>query len=650
MNTPLISLSGISRIYAAGDETVAALQAVSLDIHAGEMVAIIGTSGSGKSTLMNILGCLDKPSTGSYRVAGREVSSLDGGELAELRREHFGFIFQRYHLLPELSAIANVEMPAIYAGMSKSSRRARAEALLGRLGMRERASHRPGQLSGGQQQRVSIARALMNGAEVILADEPTGALDTRSGEDVLAILDELNADGHTVIIVTHDAGVASRASRVIEIADGRVVADRSTRAGSARTGASAAPKARTQHGYSLISAANEALHMALVAMWSHKMRSALTMLGIIIGIMSVVSVVAIGRGSQQSILSDISQLGTNTLEVFAGHGFGDVNADAITTLTVGDAEALARQPYAAAVTPTDTLQQTVRYGATESSAFINGVGASYFAATARQLEEGRFFDRDSVSRRSQDVVIDSIAREALFPDRRESPLGKVIFVGDVPLRVIGVLKKGSSIMAPSGMLELYIPFTSVQTRFTGSQSLRSIMVQVDDAYPMAEAEAALKRFLIQRHGSEDFNIFNTDDIRQAITSTTNIMTLLVAVIAVISLVVGGIGVMNIMLVSVSERVSEIGVRMAVGARNNDILRQFLIEAAIVCLVGGLLGIGGALLLGLIFGVFVQGVSLIYSPASIVAAIACSSLIGIVFGFLPARNASKLDPVAALSGA
>ncbi|AJY46875.1 MacB family efflux pump subunit [Martelella endophytica] len=648
MNTPLISLKGIRRAYRAGDEEIEALKGVDLEIQEGEMVAIIGSSGSGKSTLMNILGCLDQATAGEYRIAGRAVSSLDSDELAAMRREHFGFIFQRYHLLPELNAVGNVEIPAIYAGMASASRRERAAALLARLGMAERTSHRPGQLSGGQQQRVSIARALMNGANVILADEPTGALDSHSGDDVLEILEELNAEGHTVILVTHDPKVASRAARVIEIADGEITADTVTRSLDRKADGQAEATARKRSPFRIGAALSEAFQMALVAMWAHKLRSFLTMLGIIIGIASVVSVVAIGQGSQAKVLENISSLGTNTLEIFAGKSFGDVRAGKITTLTVNDANALSGQPYAAAVTPTVSKSSTVRYGSTESNALVNGVGAQYFTAKALELSDGSLFGASAVRARSQDVVIDSNTSDTLFPDG-EDPIGKVILVGNVPARVIGVVATRQTGFGSSGNLALYMPYTAVQTRFLGETTLRSVILQVDDSYEMDDAENAVTALLTQRHGTKDFYILNTDDIRETITSTASTLALLITAIAVISLVVGGIGVMNIMLVSVSERVSEIGVRMAVGARRSDILLQFLIEATIVCLIGGFLGIAAALGFGTLLTTLSSGFSVLYSPGSIIAAVVCSTLIGLTFGYLPARSASKLDPVTALSG-
>ncbi|MCO6187539.1 MacB family efflux pump subunit [Rhizobium sp. L1K21] len=651
MRKPVIELKKITREFPSGDSAITVLNDVDLDIYDGEMVAIVGASGSGKSTLMNIMGCLDRATSGHYRINGRETSTNSPDELAALRREYFGFIFQRYHLLGELDAIGNVEIPAIYAGYSPGERRSRARTLLERLGLSGRLDHRPGELSGGQQQRVSIARALMNNARVILADEPTGALDSQSGEEVLRILEELNAEGRTVVIVTHDMNIAQRANRIIEISDGIIIADRRNDASRNDQLPQQAPTqgARTASSFLGVAfALREAFNMALLAMGAHKLRTFLTMLGIIIGIASVVSIVALGQGTQQSILANISSLGTNTLEIFAGKSFGDTRSGKITTLVVSDATELGKLPYVVAVTPTVSTSGTVRYGSVEANAQISGVSEQYFVVKGSKLTDGDFFDSDSVKSIAQDVVIDENARSTLFGDEEASAIGKVIFIDSVPVRVVGVVEASSNGFGGSQNLALYLPYTTVQTRFLGSQSLRSITLQVDSSVDTELAQQAVTAFLTDRHGTEDFHILNTDDIRETITSTTQLMTLLVAAIAVISLVVGGIGVMNIMLVSVSERISEIGVRMAVGGRQSDILRQFLIEAILVCLIGGLLGIGASLAFGFVFSLFNSSFSLVYSTTSIIAAVLCSSLIGITFGYLPARNASRLDPVLALS--
>ncbi|TMV04067.1 MacB family efflux pump subunit [Brucella haematophila] len=651
MTEPLIRLRKVRREYPSGDSSIAVLKDIDLTIEAGEMVAIVGASGSGKSTLMNILGCLDRPTSGSYEINGRETASMDVDELAALRREHFGFIFQRYHLLPELTAVGNVEIPAIYAGIDPSTRAKRAGALLTRLGMGDRMHHRPGQLSGGQQQRVSIARALMNDASLILADEPTGALDKHSGEEVLRILGELHAEGRTVIIVTHDMSIASKAERIIEISDGEIIADRPVEKteiveSTVNPDDATSTRKRSLSLYGLMGSIREAFLMALLSMRAHKLRTFLTMLGIIIGIASVVSVVALGRGSQERVLANISSLGTNTLEIFAGKDFGDVRSGKITTLVVSDAIELSKQPYVAAATPTVSTNSTVRFGSQESNALVNGVSEQYFVAKGSKIADGQFFDRESVRTTAQDVVIDQNTKNALFADI--NPVGQVLLIGNVPARIVGVMEPQQGGFGSNQNLSLYLPYTTVQARFLGSNSLRSITLQVKDGIDTALAEQSVTEFLLQRHGTKDFYILNTDDIRKTITSTTQTLTLLVAAIAIISLIVGGIGVMNIMLVTVSERVSEIGVRMAVGGRQSDILQQFLIEAVLVCLIGGVLGILTALGFGLLFSLISSNFSLIYSTTSIVAAFLCSTLIGVVFGYLPARNASQLDPVIALS--
>jgi macrolide transport system ATP-binding/permease protein len=646
---PLIAIGGLRREFASGEGTVAALKNIDLVIEAGEIVAIMGASGSGKSTLMNILGCLDRPTSGSYWISGCETSALDSDSLAALRREHFGFIFQRYHLLAELTALDNVEIPAIYAGITSRTRQTRAANLLTRLGLIERACHRPNQLSGGQQQRVAIARALINGADVILGDEPTGALDKQSGEEVLRILEGLHAEGHTVIIVTHDMSVAARADRVVELSDGEIVSDyRKARAQPAQRLPPAVVPIPTQYWRAPFDRFREAFRMALLAMAAHRLRTFLTMLGIIIGIASVVCVVALGEGSRQKVLSNISSLGTNTLEIFPGKDFGDVRSGKIKTLVASDADALAKQPYIAAVTPTVSTSSTIRRGAKEATVLVNGVGEQYFPAKGVKLIQGRVFDADSVRDMAQDVVIDENTRKTLFADLTQSPVGQVVLIGRVPCRVLGVTKTQQAGFGPSQNLSVYLPYTTVEARFLGESSLRSITARVSDDTSPALAEQAVIPFLVQRHGTRDFFILNTADIRQTITSTTETMTLLIALIALIALLVGGIGVMNIMLVSVSERVSEIGVRMAVGARKSDILQQFLIEAMLVSLIGGTVGIGAALGFGPVFDAIGPNFNLVYSATSIVAAFLCSSLIGIIFGYLPARNASLLDPVVALS--
>uniref|UniRef100_UPI00398C2565 MacB family efflux pump subunit n=1 Tax=Aeromonas dhakensis TaxID=196024 RepID=UPI00398C2565 len=645
MREPLLQLSGIRRHFGDGERRVEVLKGIDLTITRGEMVAIVGASGSGKSTLLNILGCLDQPSEGDYRVAGRETSRLTADALATLRREHFGFIFQRYHLLGDLSARDNVALPALYAGLAGDARKARAESLLQRLGLGSRLDYKPSQLSGGQQQRVSIARALINGGQVILADEPTGALDSQSGAEVLGILNGLHREGHTLVIVTHDMAIAEQAERIIELKDGEVVADRRREPAQplpAHIGSRVGEWARG----GLAGRLGAAFKMALLAMQAQRMRTFLTMLGIIIGIAAVVSVVALGRGSQQQVLANINAMGTSTLEIFPGSGFGDRRAEAIQTLRVEDADALAGLGYVHSVTPSLATSVTLRRGSQAVLGSVNGVGEQFFQVRGYRLLQGMLFDATSVAALAQEVVIDENSLARLFA-AGESPLGQVILLGSLPCRVIGVVARNQSGFGSDENLNVWIPHTTAMTRMLGQSHLRSISVRVQDEVALAAAEDGITRLLRERHGSQDFFVLNTDSIRQAITSTNATLTLLIAMIALISLVVGGIGVMNIMLVSVSERTREIGVRMAVGARTGDILQQFLIEAVLVCLLGGAAGVLLSLLVGVLFEHFSSQFTLSYSLDAVLMAFFCSSLIGVLFGFFPARRAARMDPIHAL---
>ncbi|MGP5312209.1 MacB family efflux pump subunit [Psychrobacter faecalis] len=649
---PLMEVKGLIREFPAGDQTIRVLHDINLTINQGEMVAIIGQSGSGKSTLMNILGCLDQATAGDYKIFGQSVSRLDADELAKLRREHFGFIFQRYHLLGDINARDNVSVPAVYAGMDGQVRSERAEKLLSDLGLGDKVNNRPSQLSGGQQQRVSIARALMNGGDIILADEPTGALDSKSGEDVVQILKDLNAQGHTIIMVTHDPSLAAQAERVIEIKDGYIIADYKNEdyQHAEPRPVAVIDKHRKSAFSSFIDRLFEAFKMSLLAMRAHKMRTLLTMLGIIIGIASVVSVVGLGKGSQEQILSNISSLGTNTITVTDGYPYGDprrqYNDD---NLTPQDAQAVADQPYVVSVSPQLNSNMNVRYRNIQEAASISGVGKDYLDVSGEKLALGQGFDEQSILRRTQDIIIDDNANKTFFPDNA-NPIGEVLLIGSVPGRVIGVLEPNDggfrrSVDSPT----LYMPYTTMMSRLIGSAYIESFVALIDNNISSAAAEAAISELMIGRHGTDDFRIRNSDSIRQTIEATTATMTLLISSIAIISLIVGGIGVMNIMLVSVTERTNEIGVRMAVGARQSDIMQQFLIEAVLVCILGGLLGIGLAFAIGEIINrVGGDSFQVIYSPTSIIAAFICSTLIGVVFGFLPARNAAKLDPVEALS--
>ncbi|ANI83699.1 macrolide ABC transporter ATP-binding protein/permease MacB [Kosakonia oryzae] len=645
--TALLELKDIRRSYPSGDEQVEVLKGITLSINAGEMVAIVGASGSGKSTLMNILGCLDKPSSGTYRVAGTDVSTLSGDALAQLRREHFGFIFQRYHLLSHLTAVQNVEVPAVYAGTDRKARLIRARELLTRLGLGERADYQPSQLSGGQQQRVSIARALMNGGQVILADEPTGALDSHSGEEVMAILHQLRDRGHTVIIVTHDPQVAAQAERVIEIRDGELISNPPARERVITAENRDAVSVQAGGWRQFISRFHEALTMAWRAMAANKMRTLLTMLGIIIGIASVVSIVVVGDAAKQLVLADIRSIGTNTIDVYPGKDFGDDEPQYQQALKYDDLLAIQKQPWVRSATPSVSQNLRLRNDNIDVAASANGVSGQYFNVYGMAFSEGASFNAEQEKGRAQVVVLDSNTRRQLFPNKA-SVVGEVILVGNMPATVIGVAEEKQSMFGSSKILRVWLPYTTISGRIMGQSWLNSITVRVKDGYSSEQAEQQLTRLLNLRHGKKDFFVWNMDGVLKTAEKTTRTLQLFLTLVAVISLLVGGIGVMNIMLVSVTERTREIGIRMAVGARAGDVLSQFLIEAVFVCLVGGALGVTLSMLIAFTLQLFLPGWEIGFSPVALITAFLCSTFTGVLFGWLPARNAARLDPVDALA--
>ena len=641
----LIECKNINRYFGSGANRVHVLKDVSLSIEKGDFVAIIGQSGSGKSTLMNILGCLDSATSGSYQIDGIETAKMEPDELAALRRERFGFIFQRYNLLGSLTARDNVALPAVYMGMGGKERSNRAEKLLQDLGLEGKEGNKPSELSGGQQQRVSIARALMNGGEIIFADEPTGALDTASGKNVIEIIQKLHKEGHTVIMVTHDPGIAAIANRIIEIRDGEIISDTSKNPEIPESGIERIKEQTSWLFY--YDQFMEAFKMSVQAIMAHKMRSLLTMLGIIIGIASVVSVVALGNGSEKKILADISAMGTNTISIFPGRGFGDRRSGRIKTLTIDDAKVIAKQSYVASATPQTTSGGTLTYRNTDLSASLYGVGEQYFDVLGLKLESGRLFDENDVKEDAQVVVIDQNTKEKLF-GADVNPLGKTVLFNKRPLTVIGVMKKEENSFGNSDVLMLWSPYTTVMHQITGESYTNSITVKIKDDANTQVAEKGLTELLKTRHGTEDFFMNNSDSIKQMVESTTGTMKLLISSIALISLVVGGIGVMNIMLVSVTERTKEIGVRMAIGARRNNILQQFLIEAVLICIIGGLVGVGLSTAISLVFNHFVTEFPMEISVMSVIGAVVCSTAIGVAFGFMPANRASRLNPIDALA--
>lgn len=646
MSTPLIQLRHIDKIYNRGELAVQVLHDVSLDIQRGEFVAVIGSSGSGKSTLMNILGCLDRPTRGDYRFAGRNVGELGRDQLASLRREAFGFVFQSYHLIPSANAVENVEIPAIYAGRPAGERHERAEALLTRLGLGERLGNRPSQLSGGQQQRVSIARALMNDAEVILADEPTGALDSQSGREVLALLKELSAQGKTVIIITHDRDVASHADRLIELKDGRIVADSGARA--AADGSVKALDIEDQPARIALADTGEAVRMALRALKSNLFRTVLTLLGIVIGVASVVAMLAVGNGARQQVVERISAMGTNLLTVRPGAPNMPRSASGVVaTLTPEDARAVAQLDNVGDALGELQGSATLRVGNIDYRTSITATNAGMPRVREWPLAMGSFFSAEDERAYASVVVLGQTVAGNLFPNEA-NPVGRYLMIGNVPFQVIGVMSpKGATPWGQDQDDVALVPFSTGSLRLFGQRYVQSITAYITDVARVEETEGRIRQALLARHnGVEDFQIRNTASLLEAVTATQDTLTVLLGSIAAISLLVGGIGVMNIMLVNVTERTREIGIRMATGARTGNILQQFITEALVVSAIGGVLGV----LLGLSSAALIGslGTAVQFTLAPVLLAFGCAFATGLIFGLMPARKAAHLDPVLALA--
>ena len=653
MPTPLIELHDIRKVYGGVDTPqVQVLKGVSLSIHAGEFVAIVGASGSGKSTLMNILGCLDRPTSGRYLFAGEDVASLDTDELAWLRREAFGFVFQGYHLIPSASAQENVEMPAIYAGMPASERHARAAALLTRLGLAERTGNRPHQLSGGQQQRVSIARALMNGGHIILADEPTGALDSHSGAEVMTLLDELASQGHVVILITHDRDVAARANRIIEVRDGEVISDSANGAPPVSDNPNALQaidlRQRLNQGSEARGAWKgelvDAVHAAWRVMWINRFRTALTLLGIVIGVASVVVMLAVGEGSKRQVMAEMGAFGSNIIYL---SGMSPRPRAPLGIITLNDVAALSTLPQVKMIMPINGAEIGVRYGNVDHTMYTGGNGIDFPAIFNWPVVQGSFFTQADEDAAAAVAVIGKKVREKVLKDVPE-PIGRYILLENVPFRVVGILaEKGASSGDSDSDTRIVVPYSAASVRLFGTHNPEYVVIAAADASKVNQTEKAIEHLMLRLHnGHRDFEITNNAAMIQAEAKTRNTLSLMLGSIAAISLLVGGIGVMNIMLMTVRERTREIGIRMATGARQRDILRQFLTEALMLSVVGGAAGIGLAFIVGAVL--YLCDVAVAFSWMAVLGAFGCALVTGVIFGFMPARKAARLDPVTALT--
>ncbi|OGF45799.1 MAG: MacB family efflux pump subunit [Candidatus Firestonebacteria bacterium RIFOXYC2_FULL_39_67] len=649
----MIELKNVSKTYQMGDITVQALRDVSLKIEQGEYVAIIGPSGSGKSTLMHILGFLDRPDTGAYTVFGEDVAKLKDDKLAILRSNVAGFVFQQFYLLPRTKAIENVELPLIYAG--KKELRALAHEKLVQVELSERENHTPNELSGGQQQRVAIARALVNDPLVIFADEPTGNLDSKSKEEIMSILEGLNKKGKTIVMVTHEKEMAERAKRIITVFDGKIVSDvKKTdglflHKGERKLDAVQLFARKKTNFWSALFM--DHLPQALKSIFSHKMRSALSMLGILIGVGAVIAMLALGKGAQQSMEARLASLGSNLLMLTPGSsnvGGVSLGAGAVTRFTLADAEALSKAGGSIKrVSPTVSGRAQVVFENKNWQTRVQSTGVDYAELHAANPEFGRFFTAEEVKSRAKVVVVGTTVVSNLFGN--SDPVGRTIKINRINFSIIGVLPQKGSNGFQDQDDTMVIPVTTGMYRLLGKVYVDSIDVEAVSLDVMADAAEEIKQVIIKTHELKDdssFQIRNMEDIQNMMKSVTNTMSMLLGSVAVISLLVGGIGIMNIMLVSVTERTKEIGLRKAIGAQEKDIMMQFLIEAIVMTVSGGIIGVIFGELISFIMAKL-TGWPVIVTTLSIVVSTIFSATIGLIFGIFPARKAAKLNPIEAL---
>jgi macrolide transport system ATP-binding/permease protein len=646
----MIEIKNVEKTYVVGEQRLRVLKGVSLTIEDGDFVAIMGPSGSGKSTLMNLLGLLDVPSNGSYQLNGREVSKLSEDELAVVRRDEIGFVFQQFHLLPRLTALENVTLPLLYTQETVDSDLG--EELLHDVGLETRIDHRPSEMSGGQQQRVAIARALVNKPRIIFADEPTGNLDSASEKQIMALLRDLNEAGITIVIVTHEEEIGEKAKRLIRMRDGLVHSD-VRREDFKRPTLEPKPKQEEAQGIHW-SEIFEHFRQGFKTLAANKVRTGLSMLGVLIGVGAVITMLAIGKGAQEQIEKQMASLGSNLLVVRqASVRVAGVKQDpgSVTRLAVGDAVAIKdKLPFVKSAAPTVSGHVQVTYQNKNWGTTVNGVAADYAQMHASEPDMGRFFTPEEANKRLRLALLGVTVVRELFPDR--SPIGEMIKINSVLFQVVGVLpEKGGSGFRDQDD-QIIIPVLTAMHRLLGKDYVDEIEVEIDAPAHMEAVRSAALDLLATRHRvplsqrGDSFQVRNMADIQAALSSSSRTMSLLLASIAAISLLVGGIGIMNIMLVSVTERTKEIGLRKAVGARSRDILLQFMSESVVVSAFGGVAGIILGILTTMALTTF-AGWATAITFTSVALAFFFATSIGIVFGVVPAKKASKLNPIEAL---
>ncbi|MDD5227000.1 MAG: ABC transporter permease [Candidatus Omnitrophica bacterium] len=650
----LLEAENITKTYRIGEVDVRALQGVSLTIEAGEFVAIMGPSGSGKSTLMHLLGFLDTPDSGNFRLMGKDTAHLKEEEYAFLRNRVIGFVFQQFNLMTRSTALENVCLPLLYSE-DRAGDLERSQTMLGKVGLADRVKHRPNELSGGQQQRVAIARALVNKPLMILADEPTGNLDSKSGKEIMEIFKELHSQRMTIVLVTHDENVGNAAERIIRMHDGKIVSDekrpdfkRKEIPLEAQPRLQNFSKEKKYNSEEFIEHFKQACRMIA----SNKLRSFLSMLGVLIGVACVITMLALGRGARESITEQLSRLGSNLLSVRPGsvkvHGVS-TEAGAATRLDFEDVKAIQDIAYVKKVSPQVTGQGQLVYGNKNWSTQVMGVTPDYASVRNQEPVSGRFFTADENQTRQRLVLIGQTVQRELFGS--EDPIGQTIKINRVNFRVLGILPSLGANASHDQDDVVVIPLMTAMRRLMGKDYLDQIDVEIADLKEMPTAQEAINAMIIRRHHLtpdryDSLNIRNYADIQQALSSTTQTFSVLLGCVAAISLVVGGIGIMNIMLVSVKERTREIGLRKAIGATPRDILMQFLVEAVVVTFIGGLAGILLAALISWIIAAIAHW-KMIITLSSLLLAFFCSASVGIIFGLWPAKQAAALDPIRAL---
>ncbi len=649
----MIKVENICKAYQMGSVEVRALDGVSLTIEQGEYVAIIGASGSGKSTLMHILGLLDVPDSGTFEIDGTDVTKFSDTELAALRNRVMGFVFQQFNLLRRTSALENVALPLIYARNGKQSDAAR--NMLDLVGLSDRITHHPNELSGGQQQRVAIARALVNNPSIILADEPTGNLDSRSAKEIMEVMSELHARGLTILLVTHDADVASHAQRIIEIKDGKILADLKN----PDAPEIPAVEQEDEPPAAVKRASLHALHEGWIlvkqsvrSLLANKVRTMLSALGIMIGVAAVIATIAIANGAKAQVEKQLSRLGSNLLTLYPerrSRGGVSQGASSPSRLSEQDAAAIRKEvAHVERVSSTVDNTSQLKAGNKNWSCRVSGVDPDYEQMRFYQPDIGRFFTEEECRRRARVALIGRTTLKELFGE--ENPIGKDIKINRQSFTVIGILpEKGSSGFRDNDDTVI-IPLQTAMYRLFGERYVERIDIQIDAASNMERAQTDILALMAKRHrtGTREnpFTIRNLAEIQDTMSATSNTMAILLSSIATIALIVGGIGIMNIMLVSVTERTREIGLRKALGARRRDILLQFLIEALIISFFGGCAGAGIGAGASIIMSK-VSGWSVLITQESILLAFVFSAVIGVVFGIWPARKAALLNPIEAL---